>query len=64
MVASTVKNDKDRLRKENRLRRRVNSNVYRKYLLFFVFWRWREKEETQIRREEMQAVRQRQNGTQ
>ena len=53
MVASTVKNGKDRLRKENRLRRRVNSNVYRKYLLFFVFQRWREKEETQVRREEM-----------
>ena len=27
MVASTVKNGKDRLRKENRLRRRVNSSV-------------------------------------
>ena len=61
MVASTVKNSKDRLRKENRLRRRVNSNVYSKYLLFFVFLRWREKEETQIRREEMEAVRQIQN---
>ena len=53
MVSSTVKNGKDRLRKENRLRRRVNSNVYSKYLLFFVFKRWREKEETQIRRKEM-----------
>ena len=53
MVASTVKNSKDRLRKENRLRRRVNSNVYSKHLLSFVLKRWREKEETQIRHEEM-----------